>query len=36
MRVVATGVDCVGAPEEVDCRWEQRRKQEPGVLTGVY
>ena len=34
MRVVATGLDCVGAPEQVDSRWKQRRKQEPGGADG--
>lgn len=39
MRVVVMGVDCVGAPEQVDSRWKQRRSAEEkagaGVLMGV-
>lgn len=34
MRVVAMGVDCVGAPEEVDFRWEQRRSAEEKAGAG--
>ena len=34
MRVVAMGVDCVGAPEEVDFRWEQRRSAEEKTGAG--